>query len=44
MAKSGDRPKKEAKKPKADKAAAKPGAISQLSGAALKPAVGKKDK
>ncbi len=43
MAKSGDKPKKEAKKPKAEKAA-KPGAISQLSGSALKPGVGKKDK
>jgi hypothetical protein len=43
MAKSGDKPKKEAKKPKADKAA-KPGASTGLSGAALKPGVGRKDK
>lgn len=43
MAKSGDRPKKEAKKPKADKPPKK-GATGVLSGAALKPGVGAKDK
>ena len=43
MAKSGDKPKKEAKKPKADKAP-KPVAGGGLMGGSLKPGVGKKDK
>jgi hypothetical protein len=43
MAKSGDKPRKEAKKPKAEKAP-KAGATGILSGSALKPGVGKKDK
>ena len=43
MAKSGDKPKKEAKKPKADKAA-KPVATGGFSGGSLKPGAGKKDK
>jgi hypothetical protein len=42
MAKGRDKPKKEVKKPKAEKP--KPGAPGVLSGAALKPGVGKKDK
>jgi hypothetical protein len=42
MAKGRDKPKKEAKKPKAEKP--KPGAVSSLSGLALKPGVGAKDK
>jgi hypothetical protein len=43
MAKSGDKPKKEAKKPKADKAA-KPVATGSFLGGSLKPGAGKKDK
>jgi hypothetical protein len=43
MAKSGDKPKKEAKKPKADKAA-RPPATGGLSGGSLKPGAGKKDR
>jgi hypothetical protein len=42
MAKGRDKPKKETKKPKAEKP--KPGAVVSLSGTALKPGVGKKDK